>query len=200
MIWLLLCALCGLGGSFRTFVRAQEPQRPVPTAVWAPKPVQPPAYPAGQKPWTKLADLKARHKGDANWHELLVSDGRLTGEYVAAAPGTKVAKRLHPDTREWFAVVEGEVKVEIEGQAPFTATRGSLVNIPRQTIYALETIGDTPSLRFLVNVAHAKTLFPRDSPERPPLAAPAGSSWVPVTLNRTYGTCPKCGESLFPPR
>jgi len=20
-----------------------------------------------------------------------------------------------------------------------------------------------------------------------------------VTLNRTYGTCPKCGESLFPP-
>ena len=41
--------------------------------------------------------------------------------------------RFHPDTREWFAVVEGEVRVEIEGQAPFTATRGSLVNIPRQT-------------------------------------------------------------------
>ena len=31
--------------------------------------------------------------------------------------------------RHVFAVVEGEVKVEIEGQAPFTATRGSLVNI-----------------------------------------------------------------------
>ena len=58
---------------------------------------------------------------------------------MAAAPGTKVARRLHPDTREWFAVVEGEVRVEIEGQAPFTATRGSLVNIPRQTIYALES-------------------------------------------------------------
>ena len=74
---------------------------------------------------------------------------------------------MHPDTREWFAVVEGEVKVEIEGQAPFTATRGSLVNIPRQTIYSLETIGDKPSLRFHVNVAKAKTLFPREAHEPP---------------------------------
>lgn len=27
-----------------------------------------------------------------------------------------------------------------------------------------------------------------------------GNGGQPVTLNRTYGTCPKCGESLFPPR
>jgi quercetin dioxygenase-like cupin family protein len=168
-------------------LRAQEPQRPVPTAVWAPKPAQLPAYPPGQKVWNRLSDLKAKHKSDASWRELLVDDGRLTGEYVGAAPGTKVPKRLHPDTREWFAVVEGEVRVEIEGQAPFTATRGSLVNSPRQTIYSLETIGDKPSLRFVVNVARAKTLFPRDAQEAPPQAAPAGSAWVPATLNRTPG-------------
>ena len=167
-------------------LRAQD-QRPVPTAIWAPKPAPTPAYPPAQKPWTKLPDLKAKHNGEVNWRELIVDDGRLTGEYVAAGPGTKVPKRLHPDTREWFAIVEGEVRVEIEGQAPFTATRGSLVNIPRQTIYALETIGDKPSLRFLVNVAHAKTLFPRETGEPPAQAAPAGSTWVPATLNRTAG-------------
>jgi len=27
-----------------------------------------------------------------------------------------------------------------------------------------------------------------------------GNGGESVTLNRTYGTCPKCGESLFPPR
>jgi quercetin dioxygenase-like cupin family protein len=186
-ILLLLCGLCGLCGSFRTSLNAQEPQRPVPTAVWAPKPSQPPAYPPGQKVWNKLTDLKTLHNGEVNWREVLVDDGRLTGEYVAAAPGARVPNRLHPDTREWFAVVEGEVKVEIEGQTPFTATRGSIVNIPRQTIYALETIGDKPSLRFHVNVAHAKTLFPRETGDAPPLAPPAGSSWVPATLNRTAG-------------
>jgi quercetin dioxygenase-like cupin family protein len=160
------------------------PARPVPTAVWAPKPTKLPTYTPPQKPWIKLVDLKAKHKREINWRELLVDDGRLTAEYFSAAPGSKVGKRFHPDTREWFAVLEGEIRVEIEGQAPFTATRGSLVNIPRQTIYSLEAVGDKPSLRFVVNVARAKTLYPEDV--EPP-AAPAGTAWVPVTLNRTPG-------------
>ncbi len=172
--------VCGCGWP----LLAQEPPRPVPTAAWAPKPIATPAYPPGHRPWVKLADLKARHKGEASWTEKLVDDGRLSGEYYAAAPGTKIARRFHPDTREWFAVVEGEVRVEIEGQAPFTATRGSLVNIPRQTIYSLETIGTAPSLRFVVNVARARTLFPQDV--EPPAPA-AGTAWVPVTINRTAG-------------
>jgi quercetin dioxygenase-like cupin family protein len=160
----------------------QTPPRPVPTAVWAPKPVKTPAYKPGLHPWIKLADLKTRHKGQAAWHEVMVDDGRLTAEYVAEAPGTKLPQRFHPDTREWFAVVEGEVRVEIEGQEPFTATRGSLVNIPRQTLYSLETVGTAPSLRFTLNVSGAKTVFTRDAAAPPP---PSGSAWVEARINRT---------------
>jgi quercetin dioxygenase-like cupin family protein len=158
--------------------------RPVPTTVWAAKPVATPSYTPPQQPWIKLAELKAQHKNDVRWHELLVDDGRLTAQYFFDTPGTIVGRRLHPDTREWFAVVEGEVRVDIEGQPLFTATRGSLVNIPRQTIYSLETVGDRPSLRFVVNVARAQTLFPQDV--EPP-SAPAGTAWMPVTINRTPG-------------
>jgi quercetin dioxygenase-like cupin family protein len=156
---------------------AAQDQRPAPTAVWAPKPTQTTAYPRAHTPWVKLVDLKAKHKGAATWRERVVDDGRLTGDYESAAPGTKVARRLHPDTREWFAVVEGDVRVEIDGQPPFAATRGSVVNIPRQTIYSLETIGEAPSLRFIVNVA----------PPPPPRPPPPGTAWVPVTMNRTPG-------------
>ena len=159
-----------------------QPPKPVPTAVWAAKPVKTPAYKAGLKPWVKLAEVKARHKGQASWHDVVVDDGRLTGEYVADAPGAKLSRRFHPDTREWFAVVEGEVRVEIEGQEPFTATRGSLVNIPRQTIYSLETIGAAPSLRFTLNVSGAKTVYPRDAEPPPP---PPGTTWIESRLNRT---------------
>ena len=162
----------------------QPPPKPVPTSAWATKPVKTPGYTGIHRPWIKLADLKARHKGRPTWREMLVNDGRLTADYFSAAPGTKVTRRFHPDTREWFAVVEGEVRVEIEGQEPFTATRGSLVNIPRQTIYSLETVGTAPSLRFAVNVAGAKTMYPADV-ERP---APApGTAWTHVRINRTPG-------------
>src|SRR5262245_4532842 len=179
MVKLAFAALAAM-----VFGQAAQPARPTPHAAWAPRPLATAPYPPGIKPWVTLADIKARHKNDANWRDVVVDDGRLTGEYVYAAPGAKVTRRFHPDTREWFAVVEGEVRVEIEGQEPFTATRGSLVNIPRQTMFALETIGEKPSLRWVVNVARAKTLFPRDT-EQPAVAPPAGTAWVPITVNRT---------------
>jgi quercetin dioxygenase-like cupin family protein len=173
-----LCTLAPVSGA-----RAQDTR--VPTQAWAPKPIKTPAYTPPQKPWVKLSDLKARHKEQSNWREVLVDDGRLTAEYFSSAPGSKLSKRFHPDTREWFAVVEGEIRVEIEGQAPFTATRGSLVNIPRQTIYSLETVSQQPSLRFVVNVARAKTLFVHEGEAPPPPSA--GTAWVSVAINRTPG-------------
>jgi quercetin dioxygenase-like cupin family protein len=165
-------------------IEAQQPPKPVPTTVWAAKPLKTPAYKSGLKPWVKVAELRMKHEREANWHEVVVDDGRLKAEYFAAAPGTKVARSFHPDTREWFAIVEGQVRVEIEGQEPFTATRGSLVNIPRQTIYSLETIGTTPSLRFTLNVSGAKTVYPKEI-DPPPAAA--GTAWTEVRINRTPG-------------
>ncbi len=172
-----------LNGSAFLHARQQAP-KPVPTSAWAPKPIKTPGYTGIHKPWIKLADLKARHTGQSNWRELVVNDGRLTAEYFSAAPGFKVTPRFHPDTREWFAVVEGEIRVTIEGQEPFVARRGSLINIPRQTIYSLETVGSAPSLRFAVNVAGAKTLYP-EATERP--APPPGTAWTQVRVNRQPG-------------
>lgn len=162
----------------------QQQPRPVPTVVWAPKPVKTPAYKPGLKPWVKLSDIKAKHKGGALWSEVVADDGRLSGAYVSAPPGTKTARVFHPDTREWFAVIEGEVRVEIEGQEPITATRGSLVNIPRQTFYSVETIGSAPSLRFTLNVSGAKMAYPMDVHTPPP---PAGTTWTEARINRTPG-------------
>ncbi|MEW6320593.1 MAG: cupin domain-containing protein [Acidobacteriota bacterium] len=175
-------AACSIAAVLSALPATAQTADAVPTLLWAPKPATPPAYTPPQRPWVKLADLKARHAGAAAWREVLVDDGRMTAEYLAEAPGTRVSRRLHPDTRLWFAVVEGEVRVEIEGQAPFTARRGSLVNVPRQTFYALQTIGDGPSLRFVAHVAGAKTLHPQEA--APPAAPPPGTAWVPARLNR----------------
>ncbi len=132
------------------------------TTVWAPKPAETPAYVSPQRPHVKLSELKARHRGQQEWRELLVDDGHLQAEYISSPPGSTVSKRFHPDSRAWWVVVDGQMRVEIEGQAPFTATKGSLVQVPKQTIYSMETIGGQPSLRFAVNISNAKTLYPQD--------------------------------------
>lgn len=174
--------------------RAQNPAPPpvagpppVPTAVWASKPTATPRYPAGLTPWIKLADVKAAHRGEASWRQRLFDDGRLMAEYVAAAPGAVQSPRFHPDTREWFAVLEGEVRVDIEGQAPITATRGSLVNIPRHTVFSVHTVGTAPSLRFVLNVSGAETFFVADAAAPPTQPPPPGTAWLRTTINRTPG-------------
>src|SRR5580765_8841274 len=60
------------------------------------------------KPHIKMVDLKARHKGQANWMEVVVNDENWHAEYNQGAPGFKIATLMRPDTREFFAVVEGQ--------------------------------------------------------------------------------------------
>ena len=134
--------------------------------VWAPKPASLPRYVAPHRPHTKLADLLAKHKASQDWREVIVDDDHLNGVYICSSPGTKTTKRLHPDTREWWVVMGGQIRFNIDGQQPFVASKGWLVQAPYRTGYTLETIGDKPSLRYEVNIAHAQTLYPRDG--KPP--------------------------------
>lgn len=177
----ILAGVAVLALGFACF--GQNHKRPPEQPSWAPKPVEVPKYVPPHKPVTRLADLKKQHAGEANWRQVIVDDDTLHGEYIQSAPGTKISRRFHPDTREFWAVVEGKVKFEIEGQQPVIATRGSLVQVPMQTMYSIETLGDTPALRYEVNVPHVKTFYPMDvkPPEMP------GFKWIEAKLNREPG-------------
>ena len=78
------------------------------------------------------------------------------------ASGAKTPRRFHPDTREWWIVQDGQIRFSIEGQEPFIASKGYLVQVPYRTVYSLETVGDKPSLRLEVNIAGAQTMYPAD--------------------------------------
>jgi mannose-6-phosphate isomerase-like protein (cupin superfamily) len=156
-------------------------KRPAEAPSWAPKPVELTKYVAPNKPLTRLSDLMAKHKGQANWREAIVRDKTLFADYVYSTPGTKVSRRFHPDTREFWAVMAGHIRFEIEGQEPFVAVKGSMVQVPMQTIYSMESVGDEPSLRLEVNISDAHTLYPGDEQ---PLDLP-GFNFISVTLHRT---------------
>jgi quercetin dioxygenase-like cupin family protein len=68
---------------------------------------------------------------------------------------------MHPDTREFYAVMEGQVRFTLEGQPEaIVATRGSIVNIPKKTAYSVEVIGDGPALWVAANQQNFKNLYP----------------------------------------
>ncbi len=158
---------------------AQRRREGPPEAVsYAPKPVKLTPYTPPHKPHTRLAEIKAKHKGRAEWSEWVVKDDYLWGQYIQSAPGSKVSPRFHPDTREWWVILEGQIRFQIEGQEPFVARRRSVVQAPAQTIYSMETVGEQPAIRFETNIPNASTVFPE-----PPKAAPEVAI-LPVRLNR----------------
>jgi quercetin dioxygenase-like cupin family protein len=140
---------------------------PQETLAWAPMPVKPSEWVPPHKPHTKLSDLLAKHKGQQDWSETIVNDPTLRAEYISMAPGKKTPRRFHPATRAWWIVQDGQIRFTIDGQEPFIATKGFLVQVPYRNVYSLETVGDKPSLRYEVNIAGATTMYPIDEKPTP---------------------------------
>ena len=145
---------------------AQKKPDVVSQTVWSPKATKLPGWTGPHKPHTKLAEVLAAHKGQANWAHLVVDDEHLNAQYIQMAPGASTRRRMHPDTREWWVIQSGQIRFTIDGQEPFVAKKGYLVQVPYRTFYKMETVGTEPSLRFEVNIAKANTQYPSD--EKPP--------------------------------
>src|SRR5688572_27561964 len=133
---------------------------PAPQIVWSPKAVQPGDWTPPHKPHTKLVDVLARHKGKADWVETVVDDDTLRADYISMAVGGTTPRRMNTDTREWWVVQDGQIRFTIDGQEPFTASKGYIVQVPYRTMYTMETVGDRPSLRLEVNIARARKMYP----------------------------------------
>lgn len=152
--------------------------RPQEQLVLAPKAAKLSEYVAPHKPHTKLSDVLAKHKGHADWIEPVVDDDNLHADYISMGPGQKTPRRMNADTREWWVIQDGQVRFMIDGQQPFVASKGYLVQVPYRTMYAMETVGDRPSLRFEVNIAKARKMYPMDGKPTPV----AGFNFVPVRV------------------
>ncbi len=146
--------------------------------VWAPKGIKLNEWVPPHKPHTKLVDVLAKHKGHADWTEVIVDDDTLHAAYIAMAPGNKTPRRMNADTREWWVVQDGQIRFTIDGQQPFVASKGYLVQVPYRTMYEMETVGDRPSLRYEVNIAKARKMYPMDVKPVPL----AGFTFVPVRV------------------
>ena len=142
-------------------------------------------YNPPMRPLWKLSDLKQMHAGRNNWQEQIIKDPEQDATYNSAAPGSRFGLRLHPDTPTVFVVIAGEVRFSVEGQQPVTATRGSIVNVMKTTLFSYEVAGGQDALWVEVNPANYKTVYPASGPQPPPAS---GGQVVKVSFNHTPGT------------
>jgi len=175
----LLCFAVSFGVTILTAqTREQRPRK----VLYAPRPLKPAPYRAPMKPLVRLADLKAKHAGQANWSELVVDDKNNRADVISAAPGSKVTSQLHSDAPEYWVVQQGRIRFEIEDPPgkfqTIDAGKGALVFAAERHLHSLEVIGSEPAIRFQVALAETTPVF-----ETKPAVAEKGMEYVPVTLS-----------------
>src|SRR5262245_5098139 len=149
--------------------------------VLAPKPAQLTPYTAPHKPHYKLSEILAQNAGKQAWSLTVVDDDHLKAQYISMAPGESTPTKFYADNPAWWVVQDGQIRFTIDGQEPFVASKGFLVQVPYRVPFKMETVGDKPSLRFEVTVAGASALYPADSGYQPkPIE---GVQYVPVRIS-----------------
>jgi mannose-6-phosphate isomerase-like protein (cupin superfamily) len=155
--------------------------------VWAPKPVLSP-FIAPNRPVWHVADLVKAHAGQKSWSQTIVHDATgLTGAYIQMAPGEKTKTQFYVDSSMFWFVQAGQMRVTIQGQEPFIASKGFVVQVPPRVQYAMETVGDVPALRFEVTHTRAQPFYPISETPTPV----KGYRYEKVTLQGapgSYGT------------
>jgi len=138
--------------------------------AWSPKPDILPSY--GQnRPITRLTAVLAKHKREKRWSEQVILSNRYDAKWIQAAPGDKTPVQYYGDDRVVWVVWDGQIRFNIQGQQPFVATKGFLVQVPQRVRYSMETIGNGSSLRFEVTHAGIRPSYPADEGQpKPPEA------------------------------
>jgi len=160
-------------------VDSASAQRVPPMTAWAPQPKRLAPFTTPNKLLKKLSDITARHRNQKSWTETEVLTRDYIGQYIQMAPGEKTKTQFWADDRIFWVVESGAIRFTIEGQEPFVATKGFIVQVPYRVPYSMETVGDAPSLRFEVRASYEQPSYP--TTETPPKSA----SWNYVQATYT---------------
>ena len=142
-------------------------QEPAPAAnahkaieAWAAKPAKLVPYVAPNRLIWRLADVLAMHKEQQDWTESVVNTRDFIGQWISLGPHEATKTVFYADDRIFFVVQQGALRITIEGQNPFVATKGFLVQVPERVAYSMQTVSDVPSLRFEVRPSGEAPQYP----------------------------------------
>jgi mannose-6-phosphate isomerase-like protein (cupin superfamily) len=151
--------------------------------AWSPKPTQLAPYENGNMLLTKLSEVLADKDPLVSWRQKVVDDVNVKAAWVGLKVGDSVRPRLVADHRTAFVVWDGQVQVTIQGQTPFIATKGFMIQVPFRLQFTLQNVGSTPSLHFEIFNARRVVLYPSNSATLP---NPTKGNSLSATANGWY--------------
>ena len=147
-----------LGSLWSSQLIAQEQTKPI--IAWAPKPAALAPYVAPNRPVWRLAEILAKHGREQDWLETVVNTRDFIGQWISLGPKEKTKTVFYADDKVFWVVQSGQMRVTIDGIAPFIASKGFVVEVPFRVPYSIETVSAEPSLRFEIRPSGEAPIYP----------------------------------------
>jgi mannose-6-phosphate isomerase-like protein (cupin superfamily) len=135
--------------------------------VWAAHKVPESPYTGPNKPVWHVADILKAHAGKQSWDQPVLLTRDFDGHYISLAPGEKTKCQFYADDRAFGWIFSGQVKITIDGQPPFTATKGYLFDVPPRLSYCMENAGTEPVVFYRSTPAGQVPSYPENETPTP---------------------------------
>jgi quercetin dioxygenase-like cupin family protein len=106
-----------------------------------------------------LRDVFSKFDSKSSWSYRLVNTENNSATIISQMPGEGNRLHYHPSWNEWWLILDGEWKWEIEG-AVKTVVKGDVVFIPAGKKHKITATGISPAVRLAVSRADVPHVYP----------------------------------------
>jgi mannose-6-phosphate isomerase-like protein (cupin superfamily) len=163
---LMLIAL-GIGLAASPVLAQYAGENGAPRIVWAAHKVPESPYTPPNKPIWHIADILKTHQGKQSWDQPVLLTRDFDDHYISMAPGEKSKCMFYADDRVFGWIYSGQIQITIDGQQPFTATKGFLFDVPPRLSYCIENTGTEPAVFYRSTPAGQVPSFPESETPTP---------------------------------
>jgi len=164
---LLMLIALGIGLAASPVLAQYAGENGPPRIVWAAHKVPETPYTPPNRPIWHIADILEAHQGKQSWDQPVLLTRDFDGHYISMAPGEKTKCIFYADDRVFGWVYSGQLKITIDGQQPFTATKGFLFDVPPRLSYCLENTGTEPVVFYRSTPAGQVPSYPESETPTP---------------------------------
>lgn len=111
------------------------------------------------QPLSNLADILAEKDNSASWCHRIVNTESNSATLISQLPGEGNRLHYHPNWNEWWYIVKGQWRWEIEGEE-YVVGEGDFVFIEKNKRHKITAIGTEPAVRLAVSRADVPHIYP----------------------------------------
>jgi CMP-N-acetylneuraminic acid synthetase/mannose-6-phosphate isomerase-like protein (cupin superfamily) len=111
-------------------------------------------------PVVDLGEIISGQDNKKSWCYRIINTENNSATLISQLQGEGNRLHYHPDWNEWWYIVEGEAKWEIEGKE-LLVKKGNIVFMEKKKLHRISTIGNKPCVRLAVSRDLVPHIYPK---------------------------------------